>query len=121
MDPKIILNNCIDVDKYQFMEVQTMSYGQIGHKEHHKHYMRDKKTGEIYRQKIVLPDYKGKKIIICPEISNFFHENGTHIELDLIELKQANREKRLSGKLKQLVDTLNELKDNNVFMIIKFK
>ena len=117
MDPKIILNNCIDVDKYQFMEVQTISY----EKDNPKYLMRNKKTGEVYRQKIVLPDYKGKKITISPGLNNFFHENSTHIELDLSDLKQAYRENRLGGKLKQLVASLNEVDDNNVFMFVNFK
>ena len=64
LEPKIILNNCLDVDKYQFMEVQTISYDNIGYRDRHKHYIRDKKTGEVKLQKIVLPDYKGKEIII---------------------------------------------------------
>jgi len=121
MDPKMILNNCIDSEQYQFMEVQTMSYEKIGRKDYNKYYIRDKKTGEIFQQKIVLPDYKGKRIIISPDLNNFFHENGTCFQLDLTELKLADREKRLSGKLKELVDTLNEFEDNNVFMFVKFK
>ena len=121
MDPKIILISCLDVDKYQFVEVQTMSYYQIMQKENQKYYMRDKKTGEVYQQRIVLPDYKGKKLIINPGLSNFFHANGTHFELDLSELKLANRENKLGGKLKQLVASLNELEDNNVFVFVKFK
>jgi len=121
LDPKIILNNCLDSDKYQFFEVQSMIYGQLSRTEYNKYYVRDKKTGKIYRQKIVLPDYKGKDFIIAPNLYKSFHENGTHIELDLFELKLAYREKRLSGKLKELVSKLNELKDNNVYMFIKFK
>ena len=120
-EPKIILNNCMDVDKYQFIEVQTVGYDYLGARNRNKYYIRNKKTGEIYQQKIVLPDYKDKKIIISPDLNNFFHENGTHIEFDLIELKQAYRENKLNGKLKELVATLNELEDNNVFAIIIFK
>ena len=121
LEPKIIINNCIDVDKYQFMEIQTLGYDYYGNRNNNKYYMKDKKTGEIYEQKIVIPDYYGKKITIYPNLNNFFHENGTHIELDLIELKQANKENRLSGNLKKLVDTLDEMNDNNVFMLVEFK
>ena len=120
-EPKIILNNCIDVDNYQFIVVQTMSYGQLGNQDSYKYLMRDKQTGEIFRQKIVMPDYQEKKITISPNLTNYFHENGTHIELDLIELKQAYNDNKLSGKLKELVASLNEFDDNNVFMFIKFK
>jgi len=122
-EPKIILNNCLDVDKYQFMEVQTLGYDYfvLGDKRSDRHYLRDKKTGEVYQQKIMIPDYKGKKIVISLGRNNFFHVNGTHIELDLIELKLAYRENRLRGKLKELVASLNELEDNNVFMLVRFK
>ena len=120
-EPKTILNNCIDIDKYQFMEIQTVGYDYLGYRNQNKYYIRDKKTGEVYQQEMVIPDYKGKKIIIRPDYYNFFHENGTHIELDLIELKKAYIENRLSGKLKELVATLNEYEDNNVFMFVHFK
>ena len=120
-EPKVILNNCMDIDKYQFMETQTVGYDYFGDNKRDKYYIRDKITGEIFEQKIVIPDYKGKKITIAPGLNIFFHKNITYIELALIELKQAYRENRLSGKLKQLVATLNENEDNNVFMIINFK
>ena len=117
---RYILSNCIDVDKYQFIEVKSLdSY--LGNKNREIYYLREKKTGEVFRQKILIPDYKDKKFIIIPDQNIFFHENGTHFELDLIELKRAYRENKLGGKLKELVATLNELEDNNVFMLIDFK
>ena len=124
MDPKIILSSCLDVDQYQFIEAQTMSYDLMArsdYRDYYKHYIRDKKTGEVYRQRIVMPDYKGKKIIISSGLNNFYLENGTFIELDLSELKQAYNKNKLSGKLKKLVATLNEYEDNNVFMFVHFK
>ena len=120
-EPKIILSNCLDVDNYQFMEAKNIGADYFGDNKPNYYYIRNKKTGEVFQQRIIMPDYKGKKITISPGHSNFFHENGTHIELDLIELKQAFRENRLSGKLKELVTTLNEFDDNNVFMFINFK
>ena len=120
-EPKIILINCFDLEKYQFMEAQIVDndYFHVNHI--NKHYIRDKKTGEIFQQKIVIPDYKGKKIMISSKFGSFLHGNVTRIELDLMELKQAYRENRLSGKLKELVETLNEKSDNNIFMFVKFK
>jgi len=114
-EAKIILNNCIDVEKYQFMQAKAVGYGYWGDNNNDKYFVRDKKTGEVYQQKIVIPEFKGKKIVIYPGHSNSFHENGTHIELDLMELKLAYRENKLSGKLKELVATLNENEDNNVW------
>ena len=115
-DPMTYLNNCVDVGSYQFMEIFTMSLGFPV-----KHYMRDKKTGEIFRQKLLLPDYKGKEVFIAPSVTGRNYENGIYFELDLYELKEADRENKLSGKLKELVDTLNEDEDNNVFLLVNFK
>ena len=120
-EPKVILNNCMDIKKYQFMEIQTVGYDYFGDNKRDKYYIRDKKTGEIFQQKIVIPDYKDKKITISPGLNIFFPENVTCIELNLIELKQAYKKNRLSGKLKELVATLNENEDNNIFMLVNFK
>ena len=81
--------------------------------------MRDKETEEVIHPKILLPDYKGKEFTIRPSMR--IYENEFAFELDLIELKQAYRENKLSGKLKELVATLNEDTDNNVFMLVEFK
>ena len=85
-----------------------------------KYLIRNKKTGEVFRQKITLPDYKDKEFVIGIRTSRAYDE-GVFFELDLIELKQADRENKLSGKLKELVASLNENKDNNVFMFVDFK
>jgi len=39
----------------------------------------------------------------------------------LVELMQAYKENRLSGKLKELAASLNEENDNNVIMFVNFK
>jgi len=129
-NPKVILNDFVDVGKYQFIRVYTIINAdhefKIPQDERYdylnKHYIHDKKTGEIFRQKISLPDYEGKDFFITAQKTHF---NGkktlAHFELDLIELKQANRENKLNGKLKKLVDTLNEKEDNNVLILLNFK
>jgi len=117
-DPMVILNNCIDVGRYQFMELITVAWENRAYPI--KYYLRDKKTGEIFRQKLVLPEYRGKEFFIGPFRSQINYENGAIFELDLLELKQAYRENRLSGKLKELVATLKE-DDNNIFMLVQFK
>ena len=132
LNPKIALDNCLDVGKYQFMRVHTRhaTHHLIGYpgypdtpKYPDKYYVREKKTGEIFRQKITLPDYKGKEFSIAPIPNHFFYEkhNRIHFELNLFELKEAYRENKLSGKLKKLVASLNENEDNNVFMFVDFK
>ena len=131
LNPVIILDNFWDVDKYQFMRIHTrhVSYYRKDNPDYlsdnplypDRYYVRDKKSGEVFRQKIILPDYKGKELYISAYPLKVFQKNLTHIELDLMELKEAYRANRLSGKLKELVSTLNEDEDNNVFMFIEFK
>jgi len=120
LDPMVILDNCMDTGKYQFIVTETLSWEKD--KDQRKYYIRDKETGEIARQKIILPDYQGKQLFISP-YNTYFNggETLSHFELDLIELKQAYNNNRLGGKLKELVVTLNEFEDNNVFMFFHFK
>ena len=86
-----------------------------------KNLIRNKKTGDVFVQKITLPDYRGKDFTIGLKTKSQPYEEGVFFELELVELKQADRENRLSGKLKELVSTLNEDEDNNVFMFVNFK
>jgi len=74
----------------------------------------------VFRQKITLPDYKGKDFFIGLGVLRSYEE-CVFFELDLVELKQAYRENKLSGKLKELVSTLDDEKDNNVIMFVYFK
>jgi len=84
--------------------------------------MRNKNTGEVVHPKIFLPDYKGKVVDFSFRSARRDYVNGhVYFELDLTELKQASRENKLSGKLKELVVTLNEDEDNNIFMFVRFK
>ena len=121
LDPMVYMNNCVDVGRYQFMEIFTVRWDYTAFSFPAKYFMRDKETGEIFRQKIVLSDYKGKEFIISPLKSGRNYETGPWFILDLIELKDAYKENRLSGKLKELVETLNEMEDNDVFMFVNFK
>jgi len=122
-NPITYLNNCIDVSQFQFTEIYTVQPGDpypgifpVNY------YMRNKKTGEICRPKLLLPEYTGMECIISPSKMgrrNLF-ENEYYFELDLTELKQAYTDNKLSGKLKQLVATLKD-DDNDVIVIVDFK
>ena len=120
LDSKITLCEFMEADKYEFITVRTNIYRMDGGRE--KYYLRDKITGEIFRQKIILPDYKGKELFITP-VDLYINSDKTQIfiELQLYELKQAYKENKLSGKLKDLVATLNEDIDNNIYMFVTFK
>ena len=121
LDPIIYMNNCLDYGGYQFMDITTVQFApELPTRVPIKNLVRNKKTGEVFRQKIIFPEYKGKEFIVGSGTSRTYEE-GVFYELELVELKQADRENRLSGKLKELVDTLNEDEDNNVFMFVNFK
>ena len=132
LNPVEFLDICLDRGNYQFLKTLLVRDGTISAREKitfadffpTKYYVRNKKTGEISRQKFLIPDYKGKEFIIDPsdQLSAGIPFNKEYcIELSLYELKQAYRENKLGGKLKELVATLNEDEDNNVFMLVDFK
>jgi hypothetical protein len=120
-NPMQVLNNCIDRGQYQFFQVNTI-HERVTTQDIFpiKCYLRNKITGEIVHPKLLLPDYNGKEFVINPARVGDY-ENGYYFELGLSELKQAYRENKLGGKLKELVATLNEDEDNNVFMLVNFK
>ena len=128
--PKIVLADFLDAGRYQFMTIETlynwddmaklMPFSQF-EATAFKYYMRDKKTGNIFRPKICLMDYRGKELFISARNTEFNgKETLARIELDLLELKQAYAENKLSGKLKELVATLKD-DGNNVFVIAELK
>ena len=114
-DPRIYLNNCVDMGSYQFLQVCTSVRFFPS-----KYYIRDKKNDEIFEQKLLLPEYKGAELLIAPWNVMKGWENRAYLELDITELQQAYSENRLSGNLKELVATLKE-DDNNVYVIAHFK
>ena len=122
LDPAVILDEFIDIGKFQLMKVETLceDNGSKG-KYPPKYYVRDKKTGEIFNQKMMLSDYKGREVIITARNMRFDGKEALAIfEFDLFELKQAYNENKLSGNLKELVSILDENEDNNVFMFVNF-
>jgi hypothetical protein len=120
-DPMIYLNNCVDAGRYLFTEVYTLRFEEGARPYPVTYLMYDKKIGEWFRQKIVLSDYKGKTVFISPKQTGREYENGAIFELDLIELKQAYEENKLSGKLKEIVAASDENEDNNIFVLFQFK
>jgi len=119
---KVIIDNWCEIGDYLFFRIQTLQSDMRSKFDYPEaFYIHEKKTNEIFRQKIILPDYKDKEFTICPSNIRFSDVvSEVFFELDLIELKQAYNENKLSGKLKELVASLNELSDNNVFMFVRF-
>ena len=128
LNPKECITLCLDKGRYQFLQSVVIREGIIRGEVYTydlfpaKYYMRDKKTGEVVHPKLILPDYSGKEFFVGSlDFKGGDYENGYYFELDLYELKQAYHENRLSGRLKELVATLNEDEDNNVFVLVDFK
>lgn len=117
MNPMITMDMCMDVGRFQFFSVFPYLNGETPAV---TYYMRDKKTNEIFRPKIIHPHYKGKEFNFDPRMLTYY-EKGYHFEFDVLELKDAYRENKLSGKLKELVAALSEKDDNSVFMFVDFR
>ena len=117
-NPMTVMDICMDAGNYQF--ISLYSYGETGTSPSPQYYMRNKDTGEIYRQKLTLPDYRDKYFFVNPRLSNY-SEKGCYFELDFTELEEAYRKNKLAGELKELVASLLEEEDsNNVFMLADF-
>jgi len=118
-DPNTILNNCLDMGRYQFMELITVRSVREDKRDYPTTYLcRDKKSGEVFRYKIVIPEYKGKEFRLRMTRSNY--EHGISFVIPLLELKEAYSENKLSGKLKELTTTLKD-DDNDVYVMARFK
>lgn len=113
-----VMDICMDAGKYQFIAVYP--YRETGKSPTPKYYMRNKATGELFRQKITLSDFEGKELYINPRLFNYY-EHAYHFELDFAELEEAYYKNKLSGKLKELVASLLENEEsNNVFVFADF-
>ena len=123
LDPMMYISIIADVSRYQFFTIKKIPKTHYSTDVYPVAYFRDKETNEIFRQNIILPEYQGEKFNITAILpTNAVGDtNGYVFNLDLTVLKKANTENRLSGKLKEMVDKLNELEDNNIFMIVRFK
>ncbi|MDL2281963.1 6-bladed beta-propeller [Parabacteroides sp. OttesenSCG-928-G06] len=120
---RIYLNPFMETDSYQFIEYVTIDdeYGKKGRMPS-TNLVRDKSTGEIYTQKIVLDDFPEKEIFISPQLMTITQDSQTaFIELYFGKLMEAYEKGQLKGKLKEMVASMNEEAENSVFIIVKFK
>jgi len=119
MDPVVYLNSFIEAGNYEFMN--SVKVTNENFRLPKTYLMRDKTTGKVYRQVITLNDYKGKAVTLSPEtIANTQNSRLGFISLDLTELKDANRENKLTGALKELVDNSDDI-GNDIYMLLHFK
>ena len=119
MDPVIYLNSFAEAGNFEF--VSTVRVENEGGRLPVTYLMRDKTTGSVFRQKITINDYKEKLVNLSPKtIANTNNSKLGFITLNLDELKEANRENKLSGKLKEIVEKSSE-EGNDVYMLLHFK
>jgi len=121
MDPVVYLNSFIEAGNYDFMFTAKIQYDTESRGLPRTYLMRDKKTGSIYKQNITFNDFKGKQVTLSPEtIATTKDSKLGLIILRLVELQEANRENKLSGRLKELVDNSDE-DGNDIYMLLHFK
>ena len=118
MNPYIFINSFVETGGYIFL-------WSIAVKLENKRLPRtalmiDKKDHSVFKQKIHLKDYTGKEVELGPSITTNNDSGMGLIRLYLFELKTANEENKLSGRLKEMVEASDD-DSNDIFMILKFK
>ena len=119
MDPVISLNSFVEAGNYMFVSIVRVKLED--NRLPVTYLMRDKTTGAVFIQKIAINDYKEKFVNLSPKTIDCTNNSKLGlIVLKLDELIEANRENKLSGKLKELVEKSTE-DDNDVYMFLHFK
>ena len=125
LESKTILSSFVDAGRYQFVQTSTPYDGaQVPREDWPKYeayYTYDTHTGEIFRQKISLPEYKDKVLHVFSYHTFYIGKETIAIfSIDMVELKEAYSEGRLNGELKALVGRLDEDVDN-IYLFARFK
>ena len=119
MDPVIYMNSLIEAGDYQFFTVTTVK--NIENRLPISYLMRDTRSGRIYQQKIRVDDYIDKEIFLSPSSIDITDDDRlAFVEFDLEELKMANHENKLRGKLKEIVNSSIE-DGNNIYMLLTLR
>ncbi|MCD7936513.1 MAG: 6-bladed beta-propeller [Tannerellaceae bacterium] len=122
MDPVIYVNGFVETNQYLFLKSivrefdwdtrQGLSSTAL---------MLDKETGKISRHVAFMNEWKGKDFVICPELLSATNRGDVGcIQLSLESLQYSLEKGLLSGKLKELVEELDE-DGNDVIMLLHFK
>ena len=117
-NPPVLLKNFFETENFQFFDIQRLNLSVSGI-EPITHLVRDKRTGSVYRQRIIFDDFRGKNVVIHHGTIRCSSGIGL-IRLDLTELQDANDESRLSGRLQEIVESSYKF-GNDVFMLLHFK
>ena len=122
MDTKILLHSWLETMSYLFLSTEKLGFDWNKlERLPIKGYLMDKQSGEFFQTNVQMRDYKGKELIISLYVMARTSINQTGvIVLSALELHTANKENKLSGKLKEATDRLTD-DDEYVFMILNFK
>ena len=122
MNPYVYVNSFVEAGDYLFLRRTTVKFDKNARGMMPSNaLMINKNDQSVYKQKILLKDYADKEIELCPEIISFSANSGIgFVSLRLAELKEANKENKLSGRLKEMVEASND-DSNDIFMILYFK
>jgi len=122
METKIFLHSWLETGNYLFFSTQKIDFDWNTQQwPPAKGYLKEKKTGKFFQTNIRMNDYKEKEFILGPAvIYNCPNQQTGIIVFSALELKDAYRDNKLSGKLKEATERLTE-DDEYVFMILKFK
>jgi hypothetical protein len=122
MNTKIFLHSWLETDKFLFFSATKNDYDwNTGKASPEKGYLMEKKSGKYFQTNIQMHDYKGYELIIGPSV---IHKTSSHrtgiVVWNVLELQEANKENKLSGKLKEATDRLTE-EDEYLFIMLNFK
>ena len=119
MEPYVFINSFVEAGDYLFLRCCTVKAENNSIPT--TFLMINKNDHSVYRQKILLKDYNGKDVSLCPfNISNTTNPEVGFMQLNLSELREAYDENKLSGRLKDIVEASDD-DSNDVYMILKFK
>ena len=125
LEPETYMSDFVDLGRYQFVQTHTQyDWFKIPKEEwpeYEKYYVHDTHTGEIFRQKISLPEYKGKTFYMSSYHTYYNRKETIAVfSMNMLELKDAYDVGRLSGELRALVGRLDEDVDN-IYLFARFK
>lgn len=121
MDPIVYINSIFQTERYQFIELITIQLAK-NNRFLSTFLVRDRSDGSIATQKIVFDDYAKKEVGISCRLINYTHqlkEGVLMIPAD--ELRQAYDKGELSGDLQTFVASMDEERENEVIVFLRFK
>lgn len=123
METKTFLHSWVETSRYLFFCTEKLEFDWNDLEDGFptKGYLMEKHSGEFFQTHIQMRDFKGKELILGSSVIGGVPNGHTGIiTLKASELQAANKENKLSGKLKEVTDCLTEI-DEYIFMILKFK